>query len=41
MGFSLLPNGATKDQLTCSDSSLAVDDSNLIIKVEYCCLGEP
>lgn len=32
MSFTALPAGATRDQLTCSDSSLAVDDSNLIIK---------
>lgn len=33
MSFSLLPEGATKDTLVCSDTSLAIDDSNLVIKV--------
>lgn len=32
MHFSLLPSGATKDQLVCSDTSLEIDDSNLVIK---------
>ena len=32
MHFSKLPSGATKDEMTCSDGSLAVDDSNLVIK---------
>jgi 4-diphosphocytidyl-2-C-methyl-D-erythritol kinase len=32
MHFSLLPAGATKDELVCSDSSLEIDDSNLVIK---------
>jgi 4-diphosphocytidyl-2-C-methyl-D-erythritol kinase len=32
MYFSKLPNGATKDEMICSDESLAVDGSNLVIK---------
>ena len=32
MHFSLLPPGAAKDELVCSDSSLRIDDSNLVIK---------
>ena len=33
MGFALLPEGAGKDQLTCSDPTIPSDDSNLVIKV--------
>ena len=32
MYFSKLPSGANKDEMICSDTSLAVDDSNLVIK---------
>ena len=32
MYFSKLPSGASKDEMICSDTSLAVDDSNLVIK---------
>mmetsp|Transcript_25086 Transcript_25086/g.63601 ORF Transcript_25086/g.63601 Transcript_25086/m.63601 type:complete len:369 (-) Transcript_25086:589-1695(-) len=32
MGFSLLPEGATKDSLLCSDPTIPSDDSNLVIK---------
>mmetsp|Transcript_7905 Transcript_7905/g.7952 ORF Transcript_7905/g.7952 Transcript_7905/m.7952 type:complete len:354 (+) Transcript_7905:98-1159(+) len=32
MYFSKLPEDAVRDEMTCSDSSLAVDDSNLVIK---------
>lgn len=32
MGFSLLPDGSVEDVLVCSDSSLAIDKSNLVIK---------
>jgi 4-diphosphocytidyl-2-C-methyl-D-erythritol kinase len=32
MHFSKLPSGSTKDELICSDPSLQIDDSNLVIK---------
>ena len=32
MYFTKLPPGASKDEMICSDTSLAVDDSNLVIK---------
>ena len=32
MHFSLLPTGATADELYCSDKTLSVDGSNLVIK---------
>jgi hypothetical protein len=32
MYFSRLPEDSIRDEMTCSDSSLAVDDSNLVIK---------
>jgi 4-diphosphocytidyl-2-C-methyl-D-erythritol kinase len=32
MHFSLLPKGATEDELLCSDSSLTVGPDNLVIK---------
>jgi 4-diphosphocytidyl-2-C-methyl-D-erythritol kinase len=32
MSFSLLPRGSTSDVLTCSDATLSVDDSNLVLK---------
>ena len=32
MHFSLLPPGATKDELICSDSSLKIDETNLVVK---------
>lgn len=32
MHFSKLPPGAVKDELICSDSTLQIDDSNLVIK---------
>lgn len=33
MDFELLPEGATKDTLVCSDPTIPSDDSNLVIKV--------
>jgi 4-diphosphocytidyl-2-C-methyl-D-erythritol kinase len=33
MEFDLLPEGSTKDTLTCSDPTIPSDDSNLVIKV--------
>lgn len=33
MALELLPEGATKDTLTCSDPTIPSDDSNLVIKV--------
>lgn len=33
MGFSLLPEGASRDELRCSDPTIPSDDSNLVIKV--------
>ncbi len=33
MALELLPEGATKDMLTCSDPTIPSDDSNLVIKV--------
>ena len=33
MSFSLLPEQASRDELVCSDKTLAIDDSNLVIKV--------
>ena len=33
MSFRLLPEQATRDELVCSDKTLAIDDSNLVIKV--------
>lgn len=32
MYFSKLPEGASSDEMSCSDESLAVDGSNLVIK---------
>ena len=32
MHFSLLPPGSIRDELVCSDTSLQIDDSNLVIK---------